>query len=241
MTTDSRRGRPVQLSLGIKLRDEATFANFFPGPNAAALAAVEAIADPRSALDLTYLYLWGAPGSGRSHLLQAACHRAAESQALAMYLPLGEARLHGPSILDGMEGFDLLCLDDLDDIAGEPEWEEALFHLYNRIRDQGGRLLISAAAAPRALDLGLPDLTSRLGSGLVYQLVQLGDEDKQQMLQLRAELRGLQMPGEVARYILSRGARDMGALFDALEHLDQASLEAQHRLTIPFVKRVMGW
>lgn len=241
MTSDERRGRPLQLSLGIKLRDEATFANFFRGPNAAAVAAVEAIADPSSGLDLNYLYLWGAPGSGRSHLLQAACHRAAEVQALAMYLPLGEARLHGPQILEGMEGFDLLCLDDLDHIARDPAWEEAIFHLYNRIRDQGGRLLVASSSAPRALDLALADLTSRLGSGLIYQLAQLNDEDKQRMLQLRTELRGLQMPVEVARYILSRGSRDMGALFDALEHLDQASLEAQHRLTIPFVKRVMGW
>jgi DnaA-homolog protein len=241
MTTDQPGGRPVQLSLGIKLRDEATFANFFQGPNTAAVAAVEAIADPAGALDLSYLYLWGVPGSGRSHLLQAACHRAAEARALAMYLPLEEARLHGPSILEGMEGFDLLCLDDLHSIAGDSAWEEAVFHLYNRLRDQGGRLLVAAAAAPRALDLKLADLTSRLGSGLVFHLVQMDDEDKQRMLQLRAELRGLQMPTEVARYILSRGSRDTGALFDALEHLDQASLEAQHRLTIPFVKRVMGW
>ena len=89
--------------------------------------------------------------------------------------------------------------------------------------------------------LTLPDLSSRLAWGVVFQLQNLDDQDKQQMLQLRAALRGLQLPDEVARYILSRGARGMGELFTALERLDQASLQAQHRLTIPFVKRVMGW
>lgn len=231
----------MQLPLGVKLRDEATFDNYFAGPNAAVVAAVEALADPQRTQPDTCIYLWGALGSGRSHLLQAACHRMAEVDGLAMYLPLDQVTEHGPALLDGMEQFDLLCLDQLDVLAGRADWEEALFHLYNRLRERDGRLLLAASAAPRALPFGLPDLASRLGWGLVFQLQPLDDEDKQNMLKLRAELRGLQLPDEVARYILSRGARGMVELFAALEQLDQASLQAQHRLTIPFVKRVMGW
>lgn len=233
--------QPMQLPLGVKLRDEATFDNYYPGSNAGVLAALQVLADIQSAPAELYIYLWGASGSGRSHLLQAACHRMAETGGLAMYLPLAELLDHGPGLLEGMEQFDLLCLDELDALAGREEWEEALFHLYNRIQQRQGRLLIAAAAAPRALPLQLPDLVSRLGWGLVFQLQVLDDEGKQQMLKLRAERRGLQMPDEVARYILSRGARGMSELFSALEQLDQASLQAQHRLTIPFVKRVMGW
>ncbi|HIZ50454.1 MAG TPA: DnaA regulatory inactivator Hda [Candidatus Pseudomonas excrementavium] len=234
-------GQPMQLPLGVKLRDEATFDNYYPGPNAGVLAALQALADPQSAPAELCIYLWGAAGSGRSHLLQAACHRMAEAGGLAMYLPLAELLDYGPVLLEGMEQFDLLCLDELDALAGRADWEEALFHLYNRIQQRQGRLLIAAAAAPRALSLQLPDLVSRLGWGLVFQLQVLDDEGKQQMLKLRAERRGLQLPDEVARYILSRGARGMSELFAALEQLDQASLQAQHRLTIPFVKRVMGW
>ncbi|WP_285275845.1 DnaA regulatory inactivator Hda [Halopseudomonas bauzanensis] len=234
-------GQPMQLPLGVKLRDEATFDNYYPGPNAGVLAALQALADPQSAPAELCIYLWGGAGSGRSHLLQAACHRMAEAGGLAMYLPLAELLDYGPVLLEGMEQFDLLCLDELDALAGRADWEEALFHLYNRIQQRQGRLLIAAAAAPRALSLQLPDLVSRLGWGLVFQLQVLDDEGKQQMLKLRAERRGLQLPDEVARYILSRGARGMSELFAALEQLDQASLQAQHRLTIPFVKRVMGW
>ncbi|PAU87826.1 DnaA regulatory inactivator Hda [Pseudomonas sp. WN033] len=234
-------GQPVQLPLGIKLRDEATFASYYAGPNAGVVAALQMLADPQQELAEPCVYLWGAEGSGRSHLLQAACHRAAEAGALAMYLPLADLLEHGPSLLEGMEQVELLCLDQLDSLAGRADWEEALFHLYNRLREAGGRLLLAADAAPRAVSFGLPDLVSRLGWGLVYQLQSLDDQDKQQMLKLRAEQRGLQLSDEVARYILSRGARGMSELFDALELLDQASLQAQHRLTIPFVKRVMGW
>ena len=234
-------GQPMQLPLGVKLRDEATFANYFHGPNAAVVAAVETLADPASSAAEQCLFLWGAAGSGRSHLLQAACHRMADNDGLAMYLPLDDVMDHGPAILEGMEQFDLLCLDALDAVVGLHDWEEALFHLYNRLREQGGRLLVAASATPRELDLELPDLASRLSWGVVYQLQALGDEDKQRMLKLRAELRGLQLPDEVARYILSRGSRGMTGIFAALELLDQASLQAQHKLTIPFVKRVMGW
>lgn len=231
----------MQLPLGIKLRDEATFDNYYSGPNAAVLAMLQTLSDPGQSPVEHCVYIWGAPDSGRSHLLQAACHRMAEAGALAMYLPLREVMEHGPQLLDGMEEVDLLCLDELEVIAGHAEWEEALFHLYNRIQQRQGRLLMAATAAPRALDFQLPDLVSRLGWGLVFQLQALDDEGKQQMLKMRAARRGLQLPDEVARYILSRGARGMGELFAALEHLDQASLQAQHRLTIPFVKRVMGW
>lgn len=233
-------GQPVQLPLGIKLRDEATFANFYAGPNAAVVAAVRALAAPGDTAG-SQVYLWGAPGSGRSHLLQAACHEAAAAGLLAMYLPLQEVLSHDSSIFEGMEQFDLLCLDQIEALAGDPTWEEALFHLYNRLSEQGGKLLIAGNAAPRSVGICLADLASRLGWGVVFQLYSLSDEDKQSMLQLRASLRGLQLSDDVARYILSRGARGMGELFEALERLDQASLQAQHRLTIPFVKRVMGW
>lgn len=233
--------QPMQLPLGIKLRDEATFESYHSGPNAPVVAALQALADPAQNPLERCFHLWGAPDSGRSHLLQAACHRMAETGGLAMYLPLREVMDHGPELLDGMDEVDLLCLDDLDVLAGHADWEEALFHLYNRLQQREGRLLIAATAAPRNLGLHLPDLASRLGWGLVFQLHGLDDEGKQQMLKMRAERRGLQLPDEVARYILSRGARGMSELFAALEQLDQASLQAQHRLTIPFVKRVMGW
>lgn len=234
-------GQPVQLPLGVKLRDEATFDSYFAGPNGGVLATLQSLANPQELPAELCVYLWGPSGSGCSHLLQAACHRMAEAGGLAMYLPLDELMTHGPALLEGLEQFDLLCLDGLDALAGRDDWEEALFHLYNRIQQRQGRLLIAAAAAPRALNFGLADLVSRLSWGLVYQLQALDDEGKQQMLKLRAERRGLQLPDEVARYILSRGARGMNELFAALEQLDQASLQAQHRLTIPFVKRVMGW
>lgn len=233
--------KPIQLPLGVRLRDDATFANFYPGANAAALGYVERLCSPEAGWTDELIYLWGREGVGRSHLLQAACLRMEERGEVAVYLPLAEVVQHGPAILDGLERSELVCLDDLDAIAGEREWEEGLFHLFNRLRDCGRRLLVAANAAPRELPVGLADLQSRMSLALVFQLRALSDEDKLRALQLRASRRGLNLPDDVGRFILSRGERSMNALFELLDRLDQASLQAQRKLTIPFLKEILGW
>ncbi|MCY1271419.1 DnaA regulatory inactivator Hda [compost metagenome] len=233
--------KPIQLPLGVRLRDDATFANYYPGANAAALGYVERLCEADAGWTESLIYLWGGEGVGRSHLLQAACLRFEQRGEQAVYLPLGEVADHGPELLDNLEQCELVCLDDLQAVAGRDDWEEALFHLFNRLRDSGRRLLLAASAAPRELGVRLPDLQSRLSLALVFQLQSLSDEDKLRALQLRASRRGLHLTDEVGRFILTRGARSMSALFELLDRLDQASLQAQRKLTIPFLKEVLGW
>ncbi|SEI54136.1 regulatory inactivation of DnaA Hda protein [Azotobacter beijerinckii] len=233
--------KPIQLPLGVRLRDDATFANYYPGANAGALGYVERLCEPDAGWTESLIYLWGGEGVGRSHLLQAACIRFEQRRELAIYLPLAELADYGPALLDNLEQSELVCLDDLEAIAGRADWEEALFHLFNRLRDAGRRLLLSAAMPPRELPVKLPDLKSRLTLALVFQLQGLSDEDKLRALQLRASRRGLHLTDEVGRFILTRGSRSMAALFELLDKLDQASLQAQRKLTIPFLKETLGW
>lgn len=220
-----------QLPLRIGLRDSATFSNFYPGANAGACHALEQGSEP-------FIYIWGAAGSGKSHLLQAACHAVTEQGGAAIYLPLSEAGL-APSMVEGLEGMALVCLDGVEAVAGNEEWETALFHLYNRLRDSDNRLLAAGTSAPTALGLSLPDLVSRLGWGPVFQLQPLDDEGKAAALRQRAANRGMQMPTEVAAYLLQRAPRDMHVLFALLERLDEGSLAAQRKLTIPFVRQLL--
>jgi len=232
---------PIQLPLGVRLRDDATFKNYYPGSNAAALGYVERLCQADAGWTESLIYLWGSAGVGRSHLLQAACLQLEQIDQQAVYLPLLEMVEHGPALLEGLEDCALVCLDDLEAVAGQDAWEVALFHLFNRLRDNGHRLLLSANAAPRELPLQLADLQSRLSQALVFQMRELAEDDKLHALQLRASRRGLQLPDEVAAFILNRGSRSMSGLFELLERLDQASLQAQRKLTIPFLKETMGW
>ncbi len=233
--------KPIQLPLGVRLRDDATFANYYPGANAAALGYVERMCETDADWAENLIYLWGAADVGRSHLLQAACLRMEQFGGRAVYLPLDAVAMYGPQLLDNLEQCDLVCIDEVDLVAGHPTWEEALFHLFNRLRDAGRRLLLSASAPPREVAIKLPDLKSRLTLALVFQLHGLTDEEKLRALQLRASRRGLHLTDEVGRFILTRGSRSMSALFDLLDQLDHASLQAQRKLTIPFLKETLGW
>ncbi|GLH30674.1 MULTISPECIES: DnaA regulatory inactivator Hda [Pseudomonas] len=232
---------PIQLPLGVRLRDDATFINYYPGANAAALGYVERLCEADAGWTESLIYLWGKQGVGRSHLLQAATHRFQQRGEAAVYLPLAQLLDRGIGLLDYLAQYELVCIDDLHVIAGKAEWEEAMFHLFNRLRDSGRRLLLAASASPRELPIKLPDLKSRLTLALVFQMRGLSDEDKLRALQLRASRRGLHLTDEVGHFILTRGTRSMSALFDLLERLDQASLQAQRKLTIPFLKETLGW
>lgn len=222
-----------QLTLGIGLNDSASFGNYFPGGNAEVLNHLRACAHGENGLPVL---VWGAPGSGKTHLLHAACHTATARAEHPAYLPMRDAALLSPDVLEDLEHCALVCIDDVDAIAGRPAWEEALFHLYNRVSEQGHRLVLSAAAPPGELKLNLPDLASRLAWGLVLHLEALDETDKLGALQLRAEQRGFELPTEVAQFLLRRCPRDMLSLFALLDRLDQASLAAQRKLTIPFVR-----
>lgn len=222
---------PGQLALDIGLRDSARFENYTVGANQAALATLQAGSEP-------FVCLVGGTATGKTHLLQAGCHAVAPAAA-AIYLPLREHGELAPAVLEGLEQYRLVCLDDVDAVAGAADWERALFHLYNAVRERGGRLVVSAAQVPNAAGFALADLRSRLGWGPVFQLRPLAEADRLGALQQRARYRGLDLPDEVGEYLLRRSPRDMASLFALLERLDQASLVAQRRLTIPFVRTLI--
>ncbi len=232
---------PQQLSLGVSLNDDATFENFF-APGATGNAQV--IASLRQQLEgkgETFIYLWGAPGCGLTHLLQASCHYAQNLGLAIQYLPLRDLVGFAPSeLFVGLEDLDFICLDCLACIAGREDWELAIFNLFNLLRDSGKKLLVAAELGPQELPLGLADLRSRLQWGLTYQVQSLNDEEKQSALQMRARARGLELSDEVAQFIVQRLPRDTNQLFLQLSRLDHASLTEQRKLTIPFVKRVLN-
>lgn len=228
----------VQIPLALKLSDDAHFENFCVGNNVSVCQYLKQLKEDTSSEE--FIFLYGDSGSGKSHLMQACCHDYADCGLLTVYIPLAEAWQLKPDMLQGLEQLDLICIDDVHMILGQPEWEEAIFHLYNRFKETNTQLLISAATSPQQLSGKLPDLQSRLCSALVFQLHGLDDEQKIEALQMRSKRRGLELPTEVCMFLLSRYPRNMAALFDIFEMLDRASMIAKRRLTVPFVKSVLG-
>lgn len=226
-----------QLPLSVTFREDAVFDDYLPGDNAQTLGALR---HALARLDESLIYLWGASGCGLSHLLQAAVHDIQTQGLDVMYLSLSQCLEFGPQALEGLDELDALALDDIDRIAGLPEWEEAVFHLYNRLRDSGRLLLVTSHTSPLQQSIVLPDLRSRLSWGLTFQVQPLTDEQKTDWLIWKARRRGLTLEPDVAAFLINRAARSMKALVAAFERLDQRSLAEQRRLTIPFVKSVLG-
>jgi DnaA family protein len=223
----------TQLALPLQLADHAVFASYLESGNEALVATLTRIAGDDEGHGC---WLWGASATGKTHLLQAVCEAAGDRAA---YMPLSSIAGFGPGILDGLSSRDLICIDDIDRVAGQPEWEVALFDLCNQIFDAGSQLLVSATSSPRECPMELADLRSRLARLPVFQIHALGENELVSALKLRSRHRGLELPDDTARYLLKRSRRDMASLYELLDTLDKEALRAKRRLTIPFVREVL--
>ncbi|UDG80871.1 DnaA regulatory inactivator Hda [Candidatus Hartigia pinicola] len=227
----------MQLSLPLYLPDDKTFSSFYSGKNETLLSAIKLAINQ---LVGSYIYYWSREGGGKSHLLHAACAELSERNIAVGYVPLDKSTYFVPKVLEDMEYLALVCIDNIQCIAGDPQWEIAIFNLYNRILEIGRTcLLITGDRPPRQIKLTLPDLGSRLDWGQTYKLYPLSDEDKIHALQLRARIRGFELPEDVCRFVLKRLDRKIGTLFNILNKLDHASIVAQRKVTIPFVKNIL--
>jgi DnaA family protein len=221
------------MALPLRLADHAVFESYLSAGNEALVATLAELADDKGGQGC---WIWGALATGKTHLLQAACERAGDQ---SVYIPLKKLAQADPGILDGLATRELICIDDIDTVAGDSAWEEALFALCNEVLDAERSLVVSAAMSSRECPIELPDLQSRLARLATFHVQPLSDDDRVQAMQLRARQRGLDLPDETARFLLSRSRRDMASLYELLDKLDSEALRAQRRLTIPFVKEVL--
>jgi DnaA family protein len=224
-----------QIPLQLEPRRDSRFEDFVTGPNHALVEAIKHMPDePGSSV-----FLFGGEGSGKTHLLNALCYETRERQGRAFYLTLKRLPKDAIASLQGLEKLDLVCVDDLHVIAGDKAWEEALFHCFNRVREANGRLLVSSRKRLSALNLGLPDLASRLAWGLRLPLMPLEDQDKLAVINLHSNALGFSLPEDVQKYLLKHHDRSMVALIQTVENLHQAALTNKRRITVPLAREVL--
>jgi len=238
----------LQLDLGIKPLIKPTFENYvISAHNQQIIAHLQyLIKFPED----SFIYLWGEHGVGKSHLLQAVCETAELNNLSASYLSFNsiinstevnpeDLIVYLSSLLENLESNDIICLDDFQLIAGNRELEEQIFGFYNRIKDCNKVLIIASSGSVNSLDIIIPDLKSRLSHGVSYKLSPLDDDDKKKLLKTRAHERGMFLSDDLAKYLISRGKRDIAGLFEMLDNLDQESLRQKRKLSIPFARDVL--
>ena len=231
-----KQHQQAQLALSLNLKDNCTFESYFAGPNADNIKIIQSLLSSEGD---RFIYIWGKRGVGCSHLLQAACHYANQQSLSSVYLSL-DINENPQEMFQDLERLDLVCLDDIQQIAGHPEWETAVFHLYNRLKDAKKKLIVAGNQPPKGLNIQLPDLLSRLQWGVAFQIFSLEDDELVAALQLRAKQRGIILSTEVCEFIIKRVNRSMSSLYQILTKLDELSLTMKRNLTIPFVKMVLG-
>lgn len=238
----------LQLELGIKPIVKFNFENFVVSEsNLQIISHLKALTTGQdSFLQDNYIYLWGSKSTGKSHLLHAIVEEATHNNLSAIYFSFESSVLNSSDhsdilgILDNLESFDIICLDNIQNIVGFTQWEEALFGFYNLIKDANKKLIITSDCSVNTLDIKLADLKSRLAWGVSYNLKSLSDQDKITLLQTKANDRGISLSYDLAQFLIVRASRDISSLFEILDKLDQASLRQKRMLTIPFAKSVLG-
>lgn len=221
-----------QLPLELGFPDHQRFESFHAGENAAAIEALSRCAAPG-------IFLFGPGGAGKTHLLIASCQQLGE-RGPVQYLPLLQLKENLDEALMGIQPQGALRVDDVDAVAGHRGAEIALFDLFNRAHDQGVHVAFAARRSPNQLPLVLPDLASRLASCAQFALKPLQEDQRKEVLRQYAHGRGFELSEEMLEFLLRRNSRDLGALLRLLDRIDEESLAQQRKITVPFLRRVMG-
>lgn len=226
-----------QLAMRFNQNEHATFDSFYTHQkNLDSIAILTRfLSDPND----PFLCVWGEPSCGKTHLLTAACAHTESQNKPSAYLSLYDAMKIDVKIIDGLEQYELVTIDDIHLVAGNKAWETALFNLYNQLRNTGKKLLVSSLSRPDTTHYLLPDLLSRLQWGIVYQLHALDDKQKKDLLIKLANDRALPIDDAIVDYLFKRHDRALKPLIQLLERLDQKSLEEKRKLTIPFIQQVI--
>lgn len=229
-------GKNSQMALDVSLRDSVSFDSFVAGHNSELVHHLTEVAEGNEVL--APLLIWGESGGGKSHLLNSCFSLAIENEQKPMLVSLSDlaAEYGSEAILADIDEYNIYLIDGLDHVAGMQKWEEKLFQLCNYARDRGRSVIISAIKPPTSMDLRLRDLVTRLMSGLTYQVLPLGEDQKIIALQDRASDRGFEISEDAVKFILNRYRRETGNLFRILDKIDQASLEQKRLITIPFLR-----
>ncbi len=232
-----------QLGLSVQLPDDETFNSYLSESNhvvVSQLALFLEKTDQGQPNQPKSFYLFGLSGVGKSHLLHASSAYISQLGKTSVCLSCAELLQLSIEVLDGLEQINVICLDDIQLIAGNDIWQQALFDLFNRVLEQNNCLIISGDQSVGQLGITLPDLVSRLNWGLTEQLKPLSDAEKLTALQFRASKRGLMLSDDTAKFLLNRLSREMANLIYFLDILDKASIREQRKITIPFIKNVLN-
>ena len=238
--TSSCLQTPTQFSLDITLPKFATFATFIDSSEGQLLSDLLKLKQENNS-EPQQFFIWGSASTGKTHLLQAICNQLSESNKDFIYLPMKDLESESAELLNDMHQLDVLCVDDVESVLGNEQWDKQLFNLINEMRANNKSIVMTSSINPNDVQVSFADLASRLVWGPVYKLTMLSDDEKSKAIQAHAQARGLEITDEASTYLLNHFPRDFNKQIEILDQLDKQSLAKQKaKVTVPFVKEVLG-
>lgn len=225
-----------QLPLQFEFQAYKNFSNFYPGENAEIIDHLQQLFTHKE----QQIFLWGDSGTGKTHCLQAIAQMAKNCNKTCFFYELKSDQLPDPSILDGLENYDLVCFDNIEQITDNTEWEHAFFNFFNLHRDSNKQLVLSANCPPKFIPIQLADLKTRMNWGLTLKLNALSDDQQLKALIHKANHLGLEISEKVGRFLITHYSRDLPSIWILLNKIEYATLAAKRKLTIPFLKQIMS-
>lgn len=234
----------MQLTLPVTLPINQTFESYFSEGHTDVVAHLKGVLTGETDTSIPLTLLTGAEGTGKSHLLFSLCHLADSHRKSCVYISLSKLDTLEPAVFEGMEQHDILCIDNVDAIAENEKWERALFDLINKVTEKNSRgettlLVLTSRQSPKHAKYGLPDLISRLQWGVMFKLSVPNDEQRRHIVALRAKQKGLSLSDSACSFLLSHSNRHLPVLMDIIDELDALSLQAQKKITVPMLKKVL--
>jgi DnaA family protein len=221
-----------QLPLPVSISEHMTFETFHLGPNK---SIVNSIRKGKEKL----IWVAGLQGFGKTHLLHALLNSLESASKQLLYLPMAESEAFTPDILDNLDQYDLVAIDDIENIIGDISWEEQLLKFYEDSNNMNNQVIITANNTPQGLNFILPDLASRFSLALIQRLAPMDESQMIKAISLHAKARGFNLPEDSAKYLITRVPRDVSVLVKMIQMLDYESLSMQRKLTIPFIKTIL--
>lgn len=225
-----------QIPLDFEFRANKTFADYFPAANQEIVSHLQ---NCIAGVGEKQIFLWGHSGQGKSHLLHACCHQAQQQGLRSFYYDLSPKNLSDIDVFTGLDDYDLVCLDNIEHIAGKAGWELAFFNFFNRQRDLERKLILATSSSPTQISMRLPDLKTRINWGLSLKLQPFSDPDQIAALIFKADKMGFDLSTSAGHFLLTHYHKDLESLWTLLDTLDRASLIAKRKLTLPFLKRIL--
>lgn len=235
-----------------QLHPEYTFENYCASAsNRVARSIAEAVANDPNCKTFNPLFIFGSPGVGKTHLIQAVGIRMKErnpsmrvlyitSRLFESQFTQAVSRGKINDFINFYQSIDTLIIDDIQDMIGKKGTINAFFHIFNHLTLNQKQLILASDCCPSKMEGMEERMISRFSMGMTAQLDNPDYDLRRQVLVQKAEQAGLELPEEVIDYIATNVTSGIRALEGVVVSITAYAAVLNGDINLDLAKSVVG-